>query len=155
MDRNNFGSDEVGRKIMSNATQVLERIKSLTAEEPPVLNVQAIAEAATKKVIEAISAAPSASESSRLQSSEPLPDVDDADVSLDEQTAALNEIDEADHSDGVSPEIPTIPTPKESLQLLQPVTIPPEIVVLLQAALRANLTHVVIKVLTILLQEMK
>ena len=45
---------------MSEATQVLEGIKSLTAEEPPALDVQAIAEAATRKVVDALSAQPHA-----------------------------------------------------------------------------------------------
>jgi hypothetical protein len=45
---------------MSEATQVLEGIKSLTAEEPPVLDVQAIADAAARKVVEALSAQPPA-----------------------------------------------------------------------------------------------
>jgi hypothetical protein len=129
---------------MSEATeapQVLERIKSLTAEEPPALDVQAIAEAATKRVIEAISAAPSESKSLQAEL-EPLPDADDAEVNLDEQTAALNDLDEADHSDGA-----TIPAPKEA------VTISPEIVALLRGALRARLTHTVLHVLSLVLQE--
>lgn len=45
---------------MSEATQVLEGIKSLTAEEPPALDVQAIAEAATRKVVDTLSAQPHA-----------------------------------------------------------------------------------------------
>jgi hypothetical protein len=45
---------------MSEATQVLEGIKSLTAEELPVLNVQAIAEAATRNIVEALSGQPHA-----------------------------------------------------------------------------------------------
>ena len=145
----------------TEATQVLEGIKSLTAEEPPVLNVQAIAASVTEKVIATLSATPAESEST-----EPLPDEEveeDADSDLAAQEKILNELDEADSvvSEKTSA---TISAPAEAtapqqvrgiLQLPPPVTLSSEAVAVLKAALRANLTHVVLRVLTILLQEGK
>jgi hypothetical protein len=48
-------------------SEAMEGIKSLSTGEP-TLDVQAIADAAARKIVEAISAAPAESESSRLQS---------------------------------------------------------------------------------------
>jgi hypothetical protein len=112
--------------------------------------VETATEIATKSVIETLAAAPE-SESSRLQSSEleSIPDVDaDEDVNLAKQEQALNEIDEADAL--VVPA--TVLAPKE-LQWPQAVLLSGKEVAILRAALRANLMHIVIPVLSAALEE--
>jgi hypothetical protein len=133
------------------AVALPDQLEAQIAELSPTMDVAAIAEAVTEKVIATLSAAPEL-ESSEL---EPLPVTEvDEDVDLVEQEKALNEIDEADHAEVVSLKIPaSIPAPKMPLQLPQAVLLSPEDVLVLRAALRANLMHVVIKVLSLALQE--
>lgn len=103
----------------------------------------AIVETVTKSVIESLTVAPESKSCGSFTHD---------DMDIDEQAEALNEIDEADTA--AASEIPAkIPTPRVSLQLPpQAVVLSPETVAVLRAALRANLMHVVSKVLTILLQ---
>jgi hypothetical protein len=116
---------------MSEATQVLEDIKSLTAEEPPVLNVQAIAEAATRKVVEALSA--------QLHAElERLPDADAVTAVMEKPTTVS------------APETPVMPQfvllPAESILLA------PEVVSVLRASVQANLPEVTAKILRVVLK---
>jgi hypothetical protein len=97
------------------------------------IDEQAIAASATEKVLEAISAAPE-SEALPLQSeSVDLPAEDG---------------DEAD-SEEVSLKIPPSLLAAEA----SAITIPPDLVMLMRAAQRANLNHVVLKVMSVVLQE--
>jgi|ERR1700723_554965 len=113
------------------------------------MDLQSIAASATEKVLESLAAAPASTE---LQSELEPPDVDDEDEDdypADEIVEVLNGIDAA-----VPTEAPaTITTPSESLQMPQAVVLSPEDVLVLRAALRANLMHTVIKVLSMALQE--
>jgi hypothetical protein len=103
--------------------------------------VDAATESATKSVIETLTAAPE---------SEGTPDVEveeDADVDLVEQEKILNKLDEADSVTTVSAQQAPVIFVGDS------VTLSSEIVGLLRAALRANLTHTVLRVLSVALQE--
>lgn len=110
--------------------------------ERPV-DVAAITESVTKRVIEEFAGVPAEFETSEL---EPEADEDEADEEdIEAQIEDLNSIDESDEE--VSLIVPAeIVAPKV-------ITIPADIAALLRAALKANLNHVVIKVVSVLLQE--
>ena len=122
----------------TEATQVLEGIKSLTAEEPPALDVQEIAEAAAARIIEALSAQPHAE-------LERLPDAAaDAVTAVMEKPTTVSE-----------PETPVIP----NLRVLSvrrgdgAVLLSAEVVSLLKASLKANLPEVTSKILRGVLED--
>jgi hypothetical protein len=128
---------------MSEAIEVLEGIKSLTAEEPPALDVQAIAEAATRSVVEALSAQPPAeAELERLP--EPEPDAVTA-VMEKPTTVSAPAIPDGCHAKPVMPQAVLLPA--------EPILLSAEIVSLLRASLKANLQDVTNKVLWIALKD--
>jgi hypothetical protein len=108
----------------------LEKIKSLTADEPPMLDVQAIAEAATRSVVEALSAEPQAEL-----------DIPEAEV------AAVTE------------KPTTVSAPEAAVPLLRvqygdgAVLLSAQVVSLLRASLKANLQDVTNKVLWAMLED--
>jgi hypothetical protein len=135
---------------VTEATQALEGIKSLSTGES-TLDVQAIAEAAAARIVEALSTAPKA---------EPLEVDEDADLA--EQEKALNEFDEADAvSAGVvsgktpttvsAPETPLMP--QVVLLPAEPILLSAEVVSLLRASLKAGLTDVTCHVLSVMLKD--
>jgi hypothetical protein len=118
----------------TEATKVLEGIKSLTAEEPPVLNVQAaIVEAATRKVVEALSAQPPAEH-------ERLPEADAVSAVVSGKTPAT-----------ISAPVEAVP-PQQAQREDGAITLSGEVVSLLKATLKANLLDVTAKVLRIMLE---
>ena len=140
---------------MSEATQVLEGLKSLTAEEPPALDVQAIADAAMKRVIETLAAQPPAEP-------EPRPDVDaDEERNLFRASCGtLNETVDAVVTEKPTTAVSTSETPViPDLRVLSvrrgdgAITLSAEVCSLLRASLKANLQDVTNKILWAMLED--